>query len=102
MVFVCFFVALCCYGLSGYLLLLHLFVTAGSRWRVKQLTYSITKYPSGLRTQDVDLELARAFQVWSDVTELSFVPMKSGKVHIEIRSLLEPTIILQFHQIKIT
>lgn len=60
-------------------------IHAGSRWRVKQLTYSITKYPSALKTADVDRELAKAFQVWEDVTELTFVHLKTGKVHIEIR-----------------
>ena len=35
----------------------------GSRWRVKELTYSITKYPTGLRQQDVNREVARAFKV---------------------------------------
>ena len=58
---------------------------AGSRWRVNYLTYAITKYPTGLRSSDVDRELARAFQVWSDVTQLTFVHQRSGKVHIEIR-----------------
>lgn len=57
----------------------------GSRWRVNYLTYAITKYPTGLRSSDVDRELARAFQVWSDVTQLTFVHQRSGKVHIEIR-----------------
>nr|CAH0102259.1 unnamed protein product [Daphnia galeata] len=57
----------------------------GSRWRVKQLTYSITKYPSALKSADVDRELAKAFQVWEDVTELTFVHLRTGKVHIEIR-----------------
>jgi len=57
----------------------------GSRWRVNRLTYAITKYPRGLKSSDVDSELARAFQVWADVTQLTFVPQRSGKVHIEIR-----------------
>lgn len=60
-------------------------LTTGSRWRVKQLTYSITKYPSGLKSVDVDRELGKAFQVWADVTELTFVHLRTGKVHIEIR-----------------
>ena len=60
-------------------------VCTGSRWRVKELTYTISKYPSGLRQPDVDRELSRAFQVWADVTELTFEHRKSGKVHIEIR-----------------
>ena len=58
----------------------------GSRWRVKQLTYSITKYPSRLKNEEVDRELAKAFQVWADQTELTFTPVPNGgKVHIEIR-----------------
>lgn len=61
------------------------FIRIGSRWRVKQLTWSITKYPSSLKTADVDRELAKAFQVWADVTELTFVQLRTGKVHIEIR-----------------
>ena len=63
-----------------------MFPATGSRWRVKELTYSITKYPSKLEKSNVDRELAKAFQVWSDVTELTFVQLRSGsKVHIEIR-----------------
>jgi len=57
----------------------------GSRWRVKELSYSITKYPKGLKSSDVDRELANAFQVWADVTELTFTQARRGKVHIEIR-----------------
>lgn len=34
----------------------------------------------------VDRELAKAFQVWADQTELTFTPVRNGgKVHIEIR-----------------
>ncbi|XP_027228336.1 stromelysin-3 isoform X1 [Penaeus vannamei] len=57
----------------------------GSRWRVRDLNYRITKYPRGLTKASVDREIAAAFKVWSDVTELSFTPVTSGKVHIEIR-----------------
>ncbi|KAJ8942861.1 hypothetical protein NQ314_009924 [Rhamnusium bicolor] len=56
----------------------------GSRWKVKDLTYKISKYPSKLKRGDVDKEIQRAFNVWSDFTDLSFTP-KSGQVHIEIR-----------------
>jgi matrix metalloproteinase-14 (membrane-inserted) len=53
---------------------------------VKALTYQITKYPSSsLSASNVDKEVARAFNVWSDVTDLTFTPVSSGKVHIEIR-----------------
>ncbi|CAG2058859.1 unnamed protein product, partial [Timema podura] len=59
----------------------------GSRWRVKALTYRISKYPSTsrLNKEDVDKELNNAFNVWAGVTDLSFTQKDSGQVHIEIR-----------------
>ncbi|XP_031783895.1 matrix metalloproteinase 1 isoform X1 [Nasonia vitripennis] len=57
----------------------------GSRWRVKKLTYKISKYPRVLEKGAVDKEIAKAFSVWSDYTNLQFTPKKSGQVHIEIR-----------------
>ncbi|CAH0557890.1 unnamed protein product [Brassicogethes aeneus] len=56
----------------------------GSRWKVKDLTYKISKYPRKLEKKDVDKEIYRAFSVWSDFTDLTFTPSK-GQVHIEIR-----------------
>lgn len=56
----------------------------GSRWKVKNLTYKISKYPSKLKRADVDQEVQRAFDVWTKYTDLSFT-QKSGQVHIEIR-----------------
>lgn len=58
---------------------------AGSHWESKQLTYNVTKYPSGLKSADVDRELARAARMWADVTELSFTHSSDQKVDIEIR-----------------
>ncbi|XP_013166430.1 PREDICTED: matrix metalloproteinase-14 [Papilio xuthus] len=57
----------------------------GSRWRVKNLTYKISKYPSRLNQAEVDAELAKAFSVWSDYTDLTFTQKRTGQVHIEIR-----------------
>ncbi|KZC09460.1 Matrix metalloproteinase-14 [Dufourea novaeangliae] len=57
----------------------------GSRWRVKKLTYKISKYPRNLPQQKVDAELNKAFKVWSEYTDLVFTQKKSGQVHIEIR-----------------
>lgn len=59
----------------------------GSRWRVKELTYKISRYPSGgrLTTQEVDLEIKKSFEVWSGYTDLKFVQKNSGKVHIDVR-----------------
>ncbi|XP_029673654.1 matrix metalloproteinase-14 isoform X4 [Formica exsecta] len=58
----------------------------GSRWRTKNLTYKISKYPTGLNKQEVDKEIAKAFGVWSGETDLTFT-RKTGRenVHIEIR-----------------
>ncbi|KAK9503723.1 hypothetical protein O3M35_010224 [Rhynocoris fuscipes] len=57
----------------------------GSRWRVKELKYKISKYPRNLPKADVDMEVSKAFNVWSTVTPLKFTKMKSGPVHIEVR-----------------
>ncbi|XP_043683851.1 matrix metalloproteinase-14 isoform X4 [Vespula pensylvanica] len=57
----------------------------GSRWRVKKLSYRISKYPAGLSRTEVDKEIAKAFNVWSQYTDLSFTVKSSGSVHIDIR-----------------
>ena len=51
---------------------------------MKNLTYKILKYPKKLTRTDVDKEIQRAFDVWSDYTDLVFKPGK-GQVHIEIK-----------------
>ncbi|KAG5312241.1 MMP14 protein, partial [Acromyrmex insinuator] len=58
----------------------------GSRWRTKNLTYKISKYPTGLNKQEVEKEIANAFSVWTGETDLTFT-RKTGheNVHIEIR-----------------
>ncbi|XP_018395917.1 PREDICTED: matrix metalloproteinase-14 isoform X3 [Cyphomyrmex costatus] len=58
----------------------------GSRWRTKNLTYKISKYPTGLNKQEVEKEVANAFSVWTGETDLTFT-RKTGheNVHIEIR-----------------
>lgn len=57
----------------------------GSRWRVKGLTYKISKYPKRLKKADVDAEVSRAFNVWSGYTDLTFTAKNTGPVHIEIK-----------------
>jgi len=59
----------------------------GSRWKVKTLTYKISKYPTTKRisTTEVDKEIRKALQVWSDVTDLAFEQRQSGRVHIDVR-----------------
>ncbi|XP_035233830.1 stromelysin-3-like [Stegodyphus dumicola] len=58
----------------------------GSKWRVTDLTYRISKYPRRLKDrQKVDKEIAKAFKVWSDVTNLKFIHNDKGRVHIDVR-----------------
>merc|ERR1711892_1260160 len=59
----------------------------GSRWKVRTLTYRISKYPTTKRLSksDVDNEIQKAFQVWSNATDLTFDQRQYGQVHIDIR-----------------
>ena len=59
----------------------------GSRWRVKNLTYKISKYPikSGLTKREVDETMKKAFGVWEKATDLKFEKKSNGKVHVDIR-----------------
>lgn len=52
---------------------------------MKALTYRISKYPKRLNREDVDKEVAKAFSVWSEYTDLTFTAKKSNPVHIDIR-----------------
>ncbi len=66
---------------------MYVFSLLGSRWRVKDLTYRISKYPSTRRLskREVDSEVKRALEVWSEFTDLTFTEKSSGRVHIDIR-----------------
>merc|ERR1712088_652245 len=59
----------------------------GSRWKVKDLTYRVSKYPvkSRLTRREVDDTMRKAFDIWEKETDLKFTRKNSGKVHIEIR-----------------
>jgi len=57
----------------------------GSRWRVNEITYRISKYSDQLPKKTVDNIIKKAFNTWAEVTNLKFVEKKSGKVHIDIR-----------------
>ena len=53
----------------------------GSRWKVKDLTYRVSKYPTGpLSTEEVDKTVAEALKLWSDITELTFSRKDTGQV----------------------
>lgn len=57
----------------------------GSRWKARTLTYRISKYPKKLNRDDVDKEIAKALDLWSDYTDLTFTAKNSSSVHIDIR-----------------
>ena len=57
----------------------------GSRWRVNEITYKISKYSDKLPRETVDKIIKKAFSIWSEATNLKFTKKKSGKVHIDIR-----------------
>jgi len=54
---------------------------------VRNLTYKISKYPSSKRLskKEVDKEIQKALEVWSEVTNLTFEQRSSGRVHINVR-----------------
>ncbi|XP_043287822.1 matrix metalloproteinase-14 isoform X2 [Venturia canescens] len=65
------------------------YILQGSRWRVRNLTYKITRYPrtKTLTKSQVDEDVAKAFAVWSDHTDLTFTQKSPNtkNVHIEIK-----------------
>ena len=60
--------------------------SSGSRWKTKELTYKISKYPSTnrLTKREVDSEIKKALNVWAEVTDLTFEQRLFGKVHIVV------------------
>ncbi|VDI66570.1 matrix metalloproteinase-14 (membrane-inserted) [Mytilus galloprovincialis] len=57
----------------------------GSKWSKHYLTYKISKYGTKLKKADVDREIHNAFNVWSEVSPLTFTRKYSGSVDIDIR-----------------
>ena len=60
---------------------------SNSRWRSLDLTYRVSKYPDEekMSREKVDREIREAFNLWSNVTDLSFTDRRYGPVHIDIR-----------------
>ncbi|RXG54725.1 Collagenase 3 [Armadillidium vulgare] len=56
-----------------------------NKWSKLDLTYKIRNYPELLTKKEVDREIDRAFEVWSNVTDLTFTAVRTGQVDIEIR-----------------
>ncbi|KAM4702092.1 collagenase 3-like [Discoglossus pictus] len=54
------------------------------RWASNILTYRIVNYTPDLTPAEVDQAMKKAFKVWSDVTPLRFVQIRSGTADIMI------------------
>eukprot|EP00095_Tigriopus_kingsejongensis_P000775 snap_masked-scaffold67_size430214-processed-gene-1.14 protein:Tk00775 transcript:snap_masked-scaffold67_size430214-processed-gene-1.14-mRNA-1 annotation:"matrix metalloproteinase 1 isoform x2" len=52
------------------------FATHSSRWQKQDLTYHVDTYPSDslLSRAEVDQDIAKAFQIWSEASNLNFKP----------------------------
>jgi len=61
------------------------FVTQGSKWPKKDLTYRISEYPNGISQRDVDKTTRQAFDMWQDVSQLTFREGRSRDVDINIK-----------------
>jgi len=59
----------------------------GSRWKKRVLSYKVGKYPTGLTRSEVDVDVRKAFKMWSDASGLRFVnkQFSAAPVDIEIR-----------------
>ncbi len=70
--------------LNKKLLILNFHSNIGSYWPKKKLTYKIKKYTTDMSPSDVDREIARAFQMWANVTDLTFVHVKNQSADVDI------------------
>lgn len=52
--------------------------------KTKEFTYSISKYSNQLKRQQIDKEIARAFDFWSAYTDLTFTKKQKSSMHIEL------------------
>ncbi|XP_046637960.1 uncharacterized protein LOC124316201 [Daphnia pulicaria] len=60
------------------------FAIQESHWPKKELTYKIKKYTPDMSPYDVDREIARAFQMWENVTDLTFFPITNQSAVVDI------------------
>ncbi|XP_077197649.1 matrix metalloproteinase-27-like [Paroedura picta] len=60
------------------------FVLALPGWSKTKLTYRILNYTPDMKTADVDRAIERAFEVWSDVSPLTFTRIHQGAADLKI------------------
>lgn len=56
-----------------------------AKWNITDLTYKISKYSKKIAPDIIDIEVRKAFDAWSSVTDLVFTQKDGGQVHINIR-----------------
>ena len=63
-------------------------LTNGQKWGKLDLTYDILKYSNHMTRSEVDVEVARAFKSWSDVSNLKFKRINSAasRTNADIRA----------------
>jgi hypothetical protein len=63
------------------------YVTSGFKWLKRELTYRVSKFSDSAFPREITLrEVDRAFEVWSNVTNLFFIRSDSAKtVDIDLR-----------------
>ncbi|XP_033747762.1 matrix metalloproteinase-2-like isoform X2 [Pecten maximus] len=61
------------------------YVLSHSSWDKKDLTYRILNYTPDMAMKDVRQAIFEGFQVWSDVTDLTFSEVPSGNADIMIK-----------------
>ncbi|GAU97338.1 hypothetical protein RvY_08657 [Ramazzottius varieornatus] len=61
------------------------FVLQGSKWKLKDLTWSVSQMTNQLSRDVVETQIARAWKIWSDKSDLRFTKTNGGNVHIDIR-----------------
>jgi hypothetical protein len=60
------------------------YILGPSKWNKTQLTFRIRNFPASLGYDEVRLALTSAFQVWSDVTLLTFDEVQTGHSDISV------------------
>ncbi|XP_052784739.1 matrix metalloproteinase-2-like [Mya arenaria] len=57
----------------------------GSKWRKREIAYRISQYSRKVPVDAVQVELQRAFDLWSEVIPIKFIRKDYGPVDIEIK-----------------
>lgn len=67
------------------------FVLQGSKWSKSNISFKIGKYPkfSSMSPEDIDREITRAFNLWSEVSDLKFEQIKEPQLKNTLSDVLK-------------